>query len=132
MLGAGRRAESARKIPGDVLGLLVETAKEGISLLVGRFRPRLDGAGHRVPARNVVDRGLAERDDEIQFVDSRPSDAIALAVRAEVPIYTEESVLEQAGIVPSPAVKIQSVEGDEELNVFRDFVDTLDLDDLGE
>ena len=33
-------------------------------------------------------------------IDSRPSDAIALAVRAKTPIYIEESVLERAGVVP--------------------------------
>ena len=32
-------------------------------------------------------------------IDSRTSDAIALAVRAQVPIYAEESVLERAGIL---------------------------------
>src|SRR5207237_8607340 len=32
-------------------------------------------------------------------VDARPSDAIALAIRAKVPIYVEESVFEQAGLV---------------------------------
>jgi len=35
--------------------------------------------------------------EEIQ-VDSRPSDALALAVRVGVPIYAEESVLDKAGI----------------------------------
>ena len=34
-------------------------------------------------------------------IDSRPSDAIALAVRVEVPIYADESVLEKAGILPT-------------------------------
>src|SRR5438067_606138 len=32
-------------------------------------------------------------------VDARPSDAIALAIRAKVPIYVDESVFEQAGLV---------------------------------
>ena len=32
-------------------------------------------------------------------IDSRPSDALALAVRAEVPIYAEETVLDKAGVV---------------------------------
>ena len=32
-------------------------------------------------------------------IDSRPSDALALAVRAEVPIYVEEAVLDKAGIL---------------------------------
>ena len=32
-------------------------------------------------------------------IDSRPSDAIALAVRSEAPIYVEDAVLEQSGVV---------------------------------
>ena len=38
-----------------------------------------------------------ERDGEDIEVDARPSDAIALAVRAGCPIYAEESVIERAG-----------------------------------
>jgi len=34
-------------------------------------------------------------------IDSRPSDAIAVAVRVGVPIYVEEAVLDKAGIKPS-------------------------------
>ena len=64
-------------------------------------------------------------------IDSRTSDAIAVAVRAQVPIYADESVMEQGGILPSPDIRA-SVEDDESLDVFRDFVDSLDLDDLGE
>jgi len=80
-------------------------------------------------------------------VDSRPSDALALAVRSEVPIYADESVLDKAGIyldqergkpvadsesgVPgtSDAKKIT----DEELgrlSAFKDFINTLDLEDF--
>jgi bifunctional DNase/RNase len=33
-------------------------------------------------------------------IDSRPSDAIGIAVRAGVPIYVEEAVLDKAGIKP--------------------------------
>jgi hypothetical protein len=75
-------------------------------------------------------------------VDSRPSDAIALAVRAGVPIYASEEVLDRAGIVLD---EVEDDEGDigselpapptqeelEKLAVFRDFVSGLDLDDLG-
>src|ERR1051326_3085812 len=32
-------------------------------------------------------------------IDSRPSDALALAVRVQVPIFAEESVLQKAGVV---------------------------------
>jgi bifunctional DNase/RNase len=61
-------------------------------------------------------------------IDSRPSDAIALAVRAEVSIFVEEDVMAQAGITPEDDV----TEGADEdaLSAFRDFIDNLDLDDL--
>ena len=82
-------------------------------------------------------------DGENLEVDSRPSDAIALAVRAEVPIYAEESVLDKAGILldkesgkPLPATREDGVNAkvsEEELkrmSAFVDFIDTLNLEDL--
>jgi bifunctional DNase/RNase len=38
-------------------------------------------------------------------IDSRPSDAVALAVRAHVPIFVHESVMERAGIVPEQDIR---------------------------
>ncbi len=73
-----------------------------------------------------------EHDGDRHMTDSRPSDAIALAVRAEVPIYAEEAVLREAGIEPSPDIRPGVDEDLEDLDVFRNFVDNLDLDDLGE
>lgn len=62
-------------------------------------------------------------------IDSRPSDAIALAVRCDVPIYVAEGVMDQAGIVPSPDIEPASVDEEDQLSLFRDFVNTLDLDE---
>ena len=69
-------------------------------------------------------------------VDSRPSDAIALAVRVKVPIYAEEAVLEKAAIVidpetgkPAPARDIPPEEL-EKMSAFRDFIESLDLSDF--
>lgn len=62
-------------------------------------------------------------DGEFRQIDSRPSDAIALAVRTMSPVYADESVLEEAGIV------IHSVE--EEVGKFRDFLDTVQPEDFG-
>ena len=73
-------------------------------------------------------------------VDSRPSDAIALAVRAKVPIYVTERVLDAAGVTlqnPSeldePASRARTVEsGGDNLEVYRDFINSLDaLDEFG-
>ena len=69
-------------------------------------------------------------------IDSRPSDAIALAVRTGVPILVSEEVLEVAGIEPSAEDEVgraEESEGvtEEELKPFREFINQLDLDDLG-
>jgi bifunctional DNase/RNase len=75
-----------------------------------------------------------EANGEVKEIDCRPSDAIALAVRTKVPIFVEEHVLEEAGILPEP--DIQEAQGGEDepesLDAFSDFVDTLDFDDLDE
>jgi hypothetical protein len=62
-------------------------------------------------------------------IDSRPSDAIALAVRAGVPIFVAESVMDKASITPQEDITEQTEE-EEDLSAFRDFVEGLDLDDL--
>jgi bifunctional DNase/RNase len=75
-------------------------------------------------------------------IDSRPSDAIALAVRLQAPIYAEDTVLDKAGVaLDSEGEEVESrpKEGGEGTAVeperlpaaFRDFINTLDLDDLG-
>jgi bifunctional DNase/RNase len=69
-------------------------------------------------------------------VDSRPSDAIALAVRAGVPIYVDEAVLDRGAIEPEEARRPDAERPeervkDEQLAPFRDFINQLNLDDLG-
>ncbi|HMM40507.1 MAG TPA: bifunctional nuclease family protein [Thermomicrobiales bacterium] len=75
-------------------------------------------------------------------IDSRPSDAIALAVRAKAPIFVEDVVMDRAGVPLDDEAEDDAGptgEGDEEtpineerLSAFRDFIDTLDLDDFGQ
>lgn len=68
-------------------------------------------------------------------VDSRPSDAIALAVRIKAPIFVAETVMDQAGIMPEDGItelaEGQTPVSEEDLSAFRDFVEGLDLDDFG-
>lgn len=83
---------------------------------------------------------VGDRDLE---VDSRPSDAIALAVRADVPIFADESVLEKAGVrLDEGGQTIEGVgeaetqkevteEELEKLSPFRDVIEGLDLEDFG-
>ncbi len=78
-------------------------------------------------------------------IDSRPSDALALAVRAGVPIFVDEAVLDKAGILldeetGKPVLeetgeaggkdKKVSEEEMKKLSAFYDFISTLDLDDF--
>src|SRR5262249_6926378 len=48
---------------------------------------------------------VAEVNGQDVNVDSRPSDAIALAVRAHVPIRVDESVMQGAGITPEADIE---------------------------
>ena len=63
-----------------------------------------------------------------QIVDSRPSDAMAIAVRLDAPLYVDELVMAQAGVVPEQSLLEEH--DAEELDVFRDFLNRLDLDNL--
>ena len=58
-------------------------------------------------------------------IDSRTSDAIALAVRTGSTIYVDERVLDEAGVEPDQGEGGESVE---RLSIFRDFVNSLDVD----
>ena len=63
-------------------------------------------------------------------IDSRSSDALALAVRAKAPIYVHDDVMAKAAIVPESEVEEGAAEGGEDqLSAFKDFVDSLDFDD---
>ena len=72
-------------------------------------------------------------------VDSRPSDALALAVRANVPIMVSLKVMDEAGIIPDEDLSLREVEarepltnetsteeGEERLSVFKDFLENID------
>ena len=64
-----------------------------------------------------------ERETATFEISSRPSDAIALAVRMAVPIFASESVLEEAAIlIPG--------EEDEEVEKFREFLDNISPEDF--
>jgi bifunctional DNase/RNase len=90
---------------------------------------------------------VIEQRDRTVEVDARPSDAIALAVRTEVPIFVEPRVLDQAGVffdeeeqpgtleppgeehAPETEPEPETELNDESMSIFRNFINTLDLDD---
>lgn len=90
---------------------------------------------------------VAELDGQTINIDARSSDAIALAVRAHIPIMVHASVMDSAAIVPEPDLQdenppvqdeteqtVETVaptpptpEEQERLTIFDDFLDNLDL-----
>jgi bifunctional DNase/RNase len=77
-------------------------------------------------------------------IDTRPSDAIALSVRAHVPIYVSRDILSEAGISPEKEIKpehsepepaesseaepkSETPESKARLSVFEDFLQNIDL-----
>ena len=74
---------------------------------------------------------ICERDGIEEIIDSRSSDAIALAIRFEAPIYTYENILEKAGVV----LKIEKEIDEKSLlkELFSDEkAETTTIDDLKE
>jgi bifunctional DNase/RNase len=123
---------SPRPLTHDLLKtVIVELGGKMTSIIIAEL---VDDIFH---ARLVLD-----ADGRHVEIDSRASDAIALAVRTKVPIFVTDAVLEQAGVT------LQSMEEREEststpsrrekdrqqdnLEVFRDFINSLDaLDEFG-
>ena len=104
--------------------------------------------GHlvRVDITDLVDntffaRLVFEQAGQERALDIRPSDAVALAVRTETPIYVAEMVMSQAGVEierqeesgSRPPAAESAVEPDESgLAPFREFIESLDIDIGGE
>ncbi len=89
---------------------------------------------------------IVEVDGRTVYIDSRPSDALALAARAHVPILVSKEVMDSAGVIPEedlqnqrpaapttppsrpPASDEPDIEtSSERLSVFEDFLQNLDL-----
>jgi len=87
---------------------------------------------------------VIEYNGQMLDIDTRPSDALALAVRAHVPVLVARSVMETAGILPDKDIQTEEAgsgkeaadeeipESDEHLSVYKDFLKNLKIDDLSE
>jgi uncharacterized protein len=79
-------------------------------------------------------------DGRVVNIDCRPSDALAISVRAHVPILVSKDVMDSAGVVPEQETEEEETpageepseplgeEGEERLSVFEDFLEQLDID----
>jgi uncharacterized protein len=66
-------------------------------------------------------------DDHEQVVSSRPSDAIALAVRCEAPMFASDALLDEVGQIPEPEPE---EEAEEIIDEFKDFIESVSPDDF--
>jgi bifunctional DNase/RNase len=69
-------------------------------------------------------------------VSARPSDAVALAVRIQVPVFVADQVLDEAGVVvPEDEEAVDESDGeeiaDDEVERFREFLDSVSPEDFG-
>ena len=62
-----------------------------------------------------------------KVVSSRPSDAIALAVRCEAPIFAVDQLLDEVGQIPEPEPEEQA---EEIIDEFKDFIENVSPDDF--
>jgi bifunctional DNase/RNase len=78
---------------------------------------------------------------QLTEIDCRPSDALALAVRANSPIFVDETVLDRAGLLldeeTGKPLSQDTAEGQDiseeqlrRMSAFTDFIDNLDMDDF--
>ncbi len=84
---------------------------------------------------------ILEMDGQQYEVDCRPSDALALAARSRSPIFVSEDVMEKAGIIPEDDISEGAAENlkdnkpskgeDANLDIFEDFLQNIDPDQLG-
>lgn len=124
-----QRPDVSRPMTHDLLGMVIhDLGAEVRHVCVSDLRDET------FYAQIVVEAGKREIE-----IDARPSDAIALAVRAGVPIFVAESVMEQAGQIPAADFDeggdgegLGAGSGDDSLHVFRSFIESLDLGDLEE
>jgi len=136
---AGRRRQLAIFI-GNPEATAIAFALEGVDtprpLTHDLFCDVLDGLGtslERVVITELrettyyADLHLSSEDGPVT-VSSRPSDAVALAVRTGCPIFSEETVLDEAGFVEE--VDDEDVDDDEVVEEFRHFIDNVSPDDF--
>lgn len=123
-------APSPRPMPYDLIKTMIDELHASVARVI------VNDLAHDVFfARIVIETG--GRSIEI---DSRPSDAIAVAVRAKCPILVADQVMDNAGVSPDEEIEAEAEEigetasaqtrAEDQLGIFREFINTLDLDDF--
>jgi bifunctional DNase/RNase len=112
-----------RPLTHDLLVSILATVSASVSRVV--VTSVTDGTFHARMYLETADGSEAE-------IDSRTSDAVAVAVRTGATIYVDERVLDEAGVEPDRLEGADGEPADAGLEVFREFINSLDLDLGGE
>ena len=102
------------------------------------FRDVIAALGHSLKEVRIVDlqEGTFYADlifDRDIKVSARPSDSVAIALRVGVPIYVEEAVLAEAGLLIPDEGDEESTGGavrEDEVEKFKEFLDSVSPDDF--
>jgi len=92
----GRRLEGIdlpRPMTHDLLGTIIEGL--GATLEAITITDLIDGAF-------IAQLSIARPDGNLVHIDARPSDAIALCIASNTPIFADDSVIEQACVMTPP------------------------------
>lgn len=127
-----------RPLPYDLMGTMLEELGAEVDRIM------ITDLSHKVYYATIV---LVVGDRTVE-IDARPSDALALAIRADARILIDETVMETASIAVLDESDIDQTESDTmysgesgdssqtgsssgpDLDVFRQFINSLDLDDF--
>ena len=119
------RQRKGRPLTHDLfLRFAKEFGIEVMEVVINRFR---DGVYYAML--------VCKQGDDLTMVDARPSDAIAIAVRAGCEIYAYETVMDEAGIIMDDMEKPSVDDSDDEpinKGVDKTNLDLLDMDTLEE
>jgi hypothetical protein len=158
-----KEKETSRYLPiwigaseADAIAVKLQGTSVARPLTHDLMRSIIDALGGKVTSIVISDlqkdvffaKVIMDNNGEQVEIDSRPSDAIALAVRVQVPIYAEEDVLNRGGVwldketgkpvaddsEPQANPEAKQVIDDEmkkKASAFYDYINKIDLDDFG-
>jgi hypothetical protein len=158
-----KEKETSRYLPiwigaseADAIAVKLQGTSVARPLTHDLMRSIIDALGGKVTSIVISDlqkdvffaKVLLDNNGEQVEIDSRPSDAIALAVRVQVPIYAEEDVLNRGGVwldketgkpvedgdsqtAPEGKVQVIDEEMKKKASAFYDYINKIDLDDFG-
>ena len=110
--------KSSRPLTHTLINDLVKSAGAKIARVI---IDRVDGSTFY---SSIV---IAHKDGNFSAVDARPSDAIALAVRADVPLFVEDEVMK---IAAAPASMAPGADEQIEMEEFHKFIETVSPEDF--